>query len=67
MVAPAALQSISLAPGQRKSFRANDFVPDNYTVSAKVEVVGAGPGVIAEHTIFAPASLAQDMTSGPGL
>ena len=67
MVAPAALQSISLAPGQRKSFRANDFVPNNYTVSARVELVGAGPGVIAEHTIFAPASLAQDMTSGPGL
>lgn len=66
-LAPAALQSISLSPGQRRSFRANDYVPGSYTVSARVEVVGAGPGVVAEHTIFAPPSLAPDMTSGPGL
>lgn len=66
-VAPAALQSITLAPGQRRSFRANDYVSNSYTVSARVEVVGAGPGVVAEHTIFSPPSLAPDMTSGPGL
>ncbi|MER3454167.1 MAG: hypothetical protein C4318_03295 [Acidimicrobiia bacterium] len=66
LVAPSALQGIVIAPGQRISIRANDFVPNNFTVSAKVEVT-SGSGIVAEHTIFAPASLARDMTSGPGL
>ncbi len=65
-VSPPALQGLVIAPGQRISIRANDFVPDNFTVSALVEVT-SGTGVVAEHTIFSPGYLASDMTSGPGL
>jgi DNA-binding beta-propeller fold protein YncE len=65
-ISPPALQGMVIAPGQRISIRANDYVPDNFTVSARVDVT-SGSGVVAEHTIFSPSYLAQDMTSGPGL
>ncbi len=64
-IAPAPLQSLVIPPGRRISIRANDYVPDNFTVSARVEVT-SGSGVVAEHTIFSPSYLAQDVTSGPG-
>lgn len=65
-ISPPALQGLVLGPGQRISIRANDYVPNNFTVSAQV-VVTAGSGVVAEHTVFSPSYLAKDMTSGPGL
>jgi uncharacterized repeat protein (TIGR01451 family) len=49
-VAPAALQGVSIAAGSRQTFKANDFVPDNYNVSTKVEATSGE--VICERAMY---------------
>jgi len=49
-VAPQSLQGVTIAAGSRQTFKANDYVPDNYNVSTKVEA--ASGQVICERAMY---------------
>lgn len=57
--------TFTLPPNSRRSFKANNYVPGQWDVAAKV--VATGTAVVVDHAVYAPPGASYDSTSGPGV